>query len=71
MIDVGNFIRIERDNSYRVWKITGIHLGGINQENLVTLKTVDQRPGVAYGHVILEMTMPLHILETHSTIEKL
>lgn len=45
MIEVGDIIRIPAiTNGFRVWRVIGVYLGGLNQESLVELEVLDKHP---------------------------
>ena len=40
------------------FRITGIYLGGVGEQNIVSLQSLNLRPGSANGHVIQELFAP-------------
>ncbi len=62
---VGDLIRIPFADRFRVWRVTGIHLGSAAEEDIVTLRVLDLKDGWAYGHRITELMVPLIMLRTH------
>lgn len=73
--DVGDVIRLKTcsgtNTRFRVWKITGIHLGATGHESLVSLKSIDTNYGSAYGSMVTESFIPLELLTSHPGIEKI
>lgn len=65
----GKLIRIQVGQRYRVWKITGVFLGGVDSEGYVTLRRLDAMPGCVYGKNVYESVVPIDILRTHLRIE--
>lgn len=55
--------------TFRVWKITGIHLGAHANEDLISLLTLDKAPGCAYGKELPELIVPLQIVQSHPDIQ--
>jgi len=68
--DVGDIIRVKKEFRYRVWQITGIHLGSLTSESLVSLIPLDCNLGSAYGKTT-ESIMPYDLLVSNSNIEKI
>ena len=66
---VGDIIRVWHGTRYGVWKITGMHLGAISQENLVSLKCLNEKPGCAFGKTG-DSVMPYDLLITHPHVER-
>ncbi len=63
-LKIGETIRLKYGNrGYRVWHVTGIHLGGLGHEHLVSLQPLDVDPGSAYGKTIPESLVPLEMVE--------
>lgn len=48
-IKPGVMFRLKSYQGFRVWMITGIHLGGSETEDIVTIKPADRINGSAYG----------------------
>jgi len=67
---VGDIVRLKHGHGFRVWKITGIHLGGLGHENLVSLKPLETSSGSAFGVGVPETVMPLELLTTHPHVER-
>ena len=66
---VGDTIRVWNGLRYRVWKITGMHLGALAQENLVSLKCLDEKPGCAFGKTD-DSVMPYDLLISHPHVAR-
>lgn len=47
----------------RMWIVTGVHMGAVDQENLVTLRPLDRKVGTAYGRTIEECTVPEDLID--------
>ena len=61
----GEILRL-RDHyreAFRVWKITGVHYGGLGNEDLVTLIPLDIYNGTAHGKIITECHVPIAFLK--------
>lgn len=62
---VGDLIRIPFQDRFRVWRVTGIHLGAAVAEDVVTLRVLDLKDGWAYGKRVAELMVPMILLHTH------
>lgn len=60
---VGDVVRMETGRGFRVWRIYGILLGAVGQENLICLRTLDKRSGEGFGHTQHNVFMPMDIFE--------
>lgn len=47
----------------RMWVVTGVHMGAIGQENLITLRSIDMLPGCAYGQTADETVVPEDLID--------
>lgn len=62
--EVCQIIRWQKNNGkYRVWRITGIHLGILTREDAITLISLDVLPPIVYGSVVEELIVPVDLLE--------
>ena len=66
---VGDVLRMWIGTSFDVWKVTGVHLGGIGQESLVSLRCLSAKPGCAYGKEE-DSLVPLVLLATNDSIKR-
>lgn len=68
--DVGDCFRLPNQypagcgGRYRIWKVTGVHLGALNQESSYALKPLDRHEGE-------RLQIPCRLLESHPGIERL
>jgi len=60
--DVTTIPNHETVKGYRIWRVEGIHLGGVEQESTYHLRSVDWDDNA-------EIHVPCIILETHPNIE--
>ena len=67
---VGGTIRLKRGHGFRVWKITGIHYGGLGHEDLVSIRPLDVSFGSAFGQALTDAVLPLHMLTSHPYVER-
>lgn len=74
-LDVGDVIRLKTGSGtntrFKVWQITGIHLGALNHEDIISLKRLDVSLGSAYGSTVSESLMPMDLLTSHPYVEKI
>lgn len=40
--DLNDIVRLKTGNTYRVWQVAGVYLGGEDEENIVELETLDR-----------------------------
>ena len=64
-IEVGSILRL----CHAVWKVTGIHYGATQCEDLVSIRRLDHNPGSAFGKTQPDSILPLAILLSHPFIE--
>ena len=57
-INVGDIIRLEVGDKTRVWRVTGVYLGSVGEENVIGLESLDLRMGACQ-----ELFVPMHIYE--------
>lgn len=48
-----------------VWRVSGVYLGALGQEDVVGLQSVTRNPPTAHGEDIDEMFVPLALVENH------
>lgn len=70
-IQVGSIIRLPNPapNNHSLWKVTGIHHGASQHENLVSIRRLDLNPGSAFGKTQPDSIIPMAILGTHPLLE--
>jgi len=55
----------------RVWRVTGVHLGCVGQENIVTMEATDRKPGyVSARGPADELRVPLDMLDRDTVFRK-
>lgn len=57
-INVGDIIRLEVGDKTRVWRVTGVYLGSVREENVIGLESIDLRMGACQ-----ELFVPMNIYE--------
>lgn len=76
-IDVGDVIRIQKptkdryENGYRVYRVTGVYLGGHEQEDCYGLRTLDLLDNNNSTKEHNELFVPMIIIDTNPNIEKI
>ncbi|MDE2105159.1 MAG: hypothetical protein KGL39_48475 [Patescibacteria group bacterium] len=70
-IAVGKTIRLQspKPHNHSLWRVTGIHYGATQCENLVSLRRLDINPGSAFGKTQTDSIVPMAIIGTHPNIE--
>jgi hypothetical protein len=70
-LEVGSILRLPSPapHNHSIWRVTGIHYGATQCENLVTIRRLDMRPGSAYGKTQEESIVPMAIIGTHPLLE--
>jgi len=69
-LDVGHIFRVRNaDKRYRVYRVTGIYIGGKMSngdevENLVGVEVIDKKHGSTGGRIITECLIPEDILRS-------
>lgn len=67
---VGRIVRLETLlGRYHLWKITGVHYGETQSENLVSLQRLDVNPGNAFGQIMTNTIAPLCLLTENQNVE--
>lgn len=61
-ICVDRIITLDIGDKIRVWKVTGVYLGSVRQEDMVGLKCLDKHNGINGKVDIEEMFVPLDII---------
>lgn len=59
LINIGDIIRLDIGNRIRVWRVVGMYLGSVREEDCVGIECLDMRHGAAPK----EMMVPRHIIE--------
>jgi len=55
----------------RIWRVTGVHLGCVGQENIVTMEATDRKPGyVGSKGPADELRVPLDMLDRDTIYRK-
>lgn len=62
-VNVGTILRFRSTRGFRVFLVTGIHLGGILEEDIVSMRSLDRDDGSAYGQRVRELMVPLVMIE--------
>jgi len=62
-LEVGEIIRLKEGETFRVWRVKGVHYSGMGTQDLVTLEALDMYNGTAFGYVILETQVPIVFLK--------
>lgn len=61
---VGEILRcLALRGGYRVWQVTGVLLGGVCQENVITLRTLDLSDGIGGSECSVPEELLLRALE--------
>lgn len=70
-IKVGSIIRLHglSPHCHSIWKVTGIHYGATQCENLVSIQRIDMNPGSAFGKTQKDSIVPMAIIGTHPLLE--
>lgn len=70
-LKVGAVIRLQviPPHNHALWKVTGIHYGATQCENLITIRRLDLNAGTAHGKTQHESVVPVAILGTHPLLE--
>lgn len=66
---VGDIVRMWKGTSYDVWKVTGVHLGGIGQESLVSLQCMSEKAGCAFGKTD-DSLVPIDLLVLNENVKR-
>lgn len=61
-LNVGSILRIKWADRFRVYQVTGVHLGSVTEEDIISLRTLDLKDGHAYGKTVPELMVPLVML---------
>lgn len=59
LINTGDIIRMDIGDRIRVWRVTGIYLGSVREEDCIGIECLDMYHGAAPK----EMMVPRHIIE--------
>lgn len=59
---VGTVLRVKWAGRFRVYLVTGVHLGAVTEEDIISLRTLDLKDGHAYGKAVPELMVPLVML---------
>ena len=70
-VDVGSILRVKHNGRIRLFKVTGIHIGAIEQESVFSVRSLDLGNATAYGKTVEEAMIPIALLETNPSIEVL
>ena len=73
-VQVGSILRIMQGDRAFVYQVTGIHLGEVGSEDLVTLRSLTHRPGYVStqgpgGQVVSETIVPMQFVASSSNVE--
>ncbi|MDE2107412.1 MAG: hypothetical protein KGL39_60005, partial [Patescibacteria group bacterium] len=70
-LEVGKIIRLPstQPHNHALWRVTGIHYGATQCENLITIRRLDINAGSAHGKTQHESVVPIAILGTHPLLE--
>jgi hypothetical protein len=60
---IGDVVRVAMPTGYRVWQILSTHLGAVGEQNMAGLAPLDIRCGKAYGTPVLEMLVPMELVD--------
>lgn len=76
LLKVGGIVRIKSEHlgqnmpfGHAVWKVSGIHYGATNKEDLISLKRLDFDSGSAFGKTQEDSIIPVDVLMSHPNIE--
>ena len=70
-LKVGEILRLHENQSFRVWRVKGVHYSGIGIQDLVTIEALDIYNGVAFGCVIHETQVPIVLLKSIPHLESM
>lgn len=68
--NVHEIIRIPSAQGFRVWKVTGVVLGALAQEDHYQMKPLDVAVGNNVDGKIAESLVPCVLLDSHSSVER-
>ncbi len=67
----GDIIKLKCNDRFNLWQITGVHLASVGYEDLISLKTLSNDPGSAYGTIVTESLVPLDFLQFCSALKRI
>lgn len=65
----GDFIKINTTQGLKSWCVTGVHLGGMNQQGIITMIPFVKTDGDAYGKVVIELNVPIEFVQTVDSLQ--
>ena len=67
MVDVNNIVMVDED----FYLVTGVHIGGLRQDSVVTLKPINKRYPSVYGKTVQEYIIPYNMLKKFYVFQRI
>lgn len=65
----GDFIKLRTPQGLKSWCITGVHIGAVHQQGIVTMIPFVKTSPNAYGKKVEELNVPIELIEHNPNIE--
>ena len=69
-MNVGDFIKLKTPQGLKTWVVTGIHLGALHQQGIVTVIPFVATSPDAYGKKVEEMQIPIEMIAAINSLQE-
>jgi hypothetical protein len=67
----GDFIKLNTPTGLKTWYVTGVHLGALHQQSVVTISPFIKTDADIYGKKVQELQVPMEFIDLKARIERL